>query len=274
MYHTNNSPPIQYGVRAGFVITNYSRFSDGSYAMNNNLSLHEYIKEELLTSIKTGHYQIGEKIPTEMELCNIFNVSRTTVRTALNQLTQEGYLARHQGRGTYVADLKVKQTLSHTIKRYSDQIAIQGKKPKIMLLGLQVIPADQQLSHSLSISINDAVQRIERIRLADQEPIQYEISYIPWHIAPGLTKQHAETSLYAALQDVFHIPIGKTTEQVEITFANERICSHLQCDTGLPLFYIETTAEDKHGNKIEFSHSYFRGDKTNFIIERLYDQNT
>ncbi|WP_053220005.1 GntR family transcriptional regulator [Virgibacillus senegalensis] len=234
-------------------------------------SLHAFIKEEILTRIKSGHFQVGEKIPTELELCTSFNVSRTTVRTALNQLTQEGYLLRHQGRGTYVADPKVKQTLSQTIKRYSDQVAGQGKKPKISLLDIQVIPASEVLSQSLDLSRNEAVQRIERIRLADQEAIQYEVSYIPWSVAPGLTKEHAETSLYAALQDVFDVHIAKTTEQVEITFADQLICNHLQCEAELPLFYIETTAENKLGKKIEFSRSYFRGDKTNFVIERLYE---
>lgn len=238
--------------------------------MDKNQSLHAFIKEEILNRIKSGHYKMGEKIPTELELCTDFDVSRTTVRTALNQLTLEGYLARHQGKGTYVADPKVKQTLSQTVKRYSDQVAVQGKHAEISVLDIHVIPADENLTGMLDIELDAAVQRIERVRKADKEPTQYEISYIPWKVAPGVTPHHAETSLYAALKDHFHVQIAKTTEHVEITFADDRICKHLQCEPGIPLFYIETVAEDMDGNKIEFSRSYFRGDKTNFVIERNY----
>lgn len=238
--------------------------------MDKNQSLHAYIKEELLNRIKANKYKKGEQIPTELELCKDFNVSRTTVRTALNQLTLEGYLVRQQGKGTYVADQKVRQTLSHTVKRYSDQIAVQGKKAEIALIAITVVPANDILKQSLDVAINDPVQRIERVRKANGEPTQYEIAYIPWDVAPGITKEHAETSLYASLKDVFNTPIAKTTEHVEITLADERTSFYLTCDEGSPCFYIETIAEDEKGKKIEFSRSYFRGDKTNFVIERNY----
>lgn len=238
--------------------------------MEKNQSLHAYIKEELLNRIKSKKYKAGDQIPTEHELCKDFDVSRTTVRAALNQLTMEGYLIRQQGKGTYVAEQKVSQTLSHTIKKYSDQIAIQGKKAKITLISINVVPANEFLQQSLEVSINDPIQRIERVRKANGEPTQYEIAYIPWDVAPGISRKHAETSLYSALKDEFGIQIAKTTEHVEITLADERSCTHLQCEPDLPCFYIETVAEDATGKKVEYSRSYFRGDKTNFIIERNY----
>ncbi|WP_026908300.1 GntR family transcriptional regulator [Paucisalibacillus globulus] len=238
--------------------------------MEKNQSLHVFIKEELLDRIKSNQYKIGEQIPPELELCKDFNVSRTTVRAALNQLTMEGYLVRKQGKGTYVADQKLKQTLSNTVKRYSDQVAVQGKKAEIALIALNVIPANEKLVSTLEVTLNSPIQKIERIRKASGEPTQYEIAYIPWDVAPGITKDHAETSLYAALKDTFNVYIGKTTEHIEITLADENVGNRLDCQEGLPCFYIETIAEDHSGKKIEFSRSYFRGDKTNFMIERHY----
>lgn len=238
--------------------------------MEKNQSLHAYIKDEMLTRIKSNTYKKGEQIPTELELCKDFNASRTTVRTALYQLTMEGYLVRVQGKGTYVAEQKVKQTLSQTVKRYSDQIAVQGKKGEITLIGITVVPASELIQQTLNVSVNDPIQRIERVRKANGEPTQYEVSYIPWSVAPGIDKTHAETSLYRALKEEFKVHIAKTTEHVEIALANERSCSYLECELGLPCFYIETVAEDEKGKKIEYSRSYFRGDKTNFVIERDY----
>jgi len=238
--------------------------------MEKNQSLHAVIKDELLNRIKSNEYKVGEQIPTESELCKKFNVSRTTVRTALNQLTMEGYLVRKQGKGTYVADQKVSQTLSHTLKRYSDQIAVQGKEAEIRLVSLSVIPATGIVQQSLDIVVNDPVQRIERIRKANGEPTQYEIAYIPWDVAPGITKEHAEKSLYASLKDDFNVQLAKTKEYLEITLTDERINEHLDYELGLPCFYIETIAEDEQGKIIEYSRSYFRGDKTTFLIERNY----
>lgn len=233
-------------------------------------SLHSYIKEELLEKIKSETYKPGDKIPTEFELCETFDVSRTTVRTALNQLTLEGYLVRKQGKGTFVADQKVKQTLSQTVKRYNDQVAVQGKEGAIELVEMKVIPATETLQKQLKVPANSPIQQIERVRKVDGTPTQYEIAYIPWDVAPGITKIQAETSLYASLTDDFQVKIGKTTENIELALADERIGAYLQCETNLPCFYMETIAEGKDGKILEYSRAYFRGDKTNFIIERHY----
>lgn len=233
-------------------------------------ALHVFIKEELLSRIKSGEYPEGSQIPTEIELCEEFNVSRTTVRTALTQLTLEGNLVRKQGKGTYVAGPKIKQTLSHTLKRYRDQVSNQGKKAEISLIDLKVIPANELLQTMLKVEKNDPIQHIERIRSAGNEPTQYEIAYIPWEIAPGITKENAESSLYICLKEEFNVPVAKTIENIEIILSDERISKHLQCAEGTPCFYLETIAESADGRIIEFSKAYFRGDKTNFMIERIY----
>ncbi|WP_393965637.1 GntR family transcriptional regulator [Exiguobacterium sp. S22-S28] len=238
--------------------------------METNQSLHSYIKEELLDRIKSGLYQAGQQLPTEYELCEDFDVSRTTVRAALNQLTLEGYLIRQQGKGTFVADQKVRQTLSDTPDTYTEQLAVQGKRGHVAAVDLTVVPANAAIVAKLHVSLSDPIQRIERIRRANDEPTQYEISYIPWHIAPGITKKQAEHSLYTTLRETFAISVAKTTESLEITLADERISAHLDCELGMPCFYIETVAENKDGEPIEYSRSYFRGDKTNFVIERHY----
>lgn len=238
--------------------------------MRKGKALHVFIKEEILSRIKSREYSEGSQIPTESELCTEFNVSRTTVRTALTQLTLEGNLVRKQGKGTYVAEPKIKQTLSHTIKRYRDQVSVQGKKAQISLLEMKVVPANELLQTTLQIEKDAPVQHIERIRSANGEPTQYEIAYIPWNIAPGITREQAETSLYVSLKEDHDNPIAKTIENMEIVLSDERISKHLECEEGTPCFYLETFAEGKDGNLIEYSKAYFRGDKTNFMIERLY----
>lgn len=234
-------------------------------------SLHAFIKEELIERIKTNIYKVGDQFPTENQLCEEFDVSRTTVRIALTQMVQEGYLIRQRGRGSFVAEPKVNQTLSHTEDRFNQQLQAQGKKGSIILKKVEVVPAKGSKKERFNLKENDPIQKIKRVRLSDNEITQYEVAYVPWEIAPGLKKEDLETSLYHTLKTAYDISIYKTTELVEITLADKDISQHLECDVGQPCFYIETVAEDKDGQVIEFSRSYFRGDKTSFNIERYYD---
>jgi len=236
-------------------------------------SLHAFIKEELIDRIKTSVYEVGDQFPTENELCKEFNVSRTTVRMALTQLVQEGYLIRQRGKGSFVAEPKVNQTLSHTDDRFTQQLQAQGRKGKITLQKIEVVPAKGPQQKRFNIKENDPIQKIKRTRSANDEVTQYEVACVPWDVAPGLTKEQLENSLYSTLKDTYNISIHKTSEIVEITLADKDISHYLECEVGLPCFYIETVAEDKNGRVIEFSRSYFRGDKTSFRIERFYQDN-
>ncbi|GEK89676.1 GntR family transcriptional regulator [Alkalibacterium putridalgicola] len=236
-------------------------------------SLHAFIKEELIDRIKTGVYKVGDQFPTENELCKEFNVSRTTVRMALTQLVQEGYLIRQRGKGSFVAEPKVNQTLSNTDDRFTQQLQAQGRKGKITLQKIEVVPAKDTQQKRFNIPENAPIQKIKRTRSANDEVTQYEVACVPWDVAPGLTKEQLENSLYSTLKDTYNISIHKTTEIVEITLADKDISHYLECEVGLPCFYIETVAEDKDGRVIEFSRSYFRGDKTSFRIERFYQDN-
>src|SRR5699024_6561534 len=134
--------------------------------------------------------------------------------------------------------------------RDDDQGDIHGKKAKISLISIQVLPATERLEQSLGVAGNDPIQRVERTRHANDEPTQYEISYIPWSVAPGITQLHAETSLYAALKKDFAVHIARTTEHVEITLADEKASWLRQCEAGLPCFYIVAIAHDRNGTNV------------------------
>ncbi|GEM01525.1 GntR family transcriptional regulator [Halolactibacillus halophilus] len=233
-------------------------------------ALHAFIKEELIERIKSKDYKVGDQFPTELEICDEFNVSRTTVRIALSQLVQEGYLIRQRGRGSFVAEPKAHQTLSPTNEHFGQQLKAQGKKGEIIAKSIEVIAAKGSIQERFGLNEADPIQKIKRTRMVNNEITQYEIAYIPWQIAPGIKKEQVENSLYQTLTKDYNIDIHKTTEILEITLADKDISHYLDCEVGHPCFFIETIAEDKTGRVIEFSRSYFRGDKTSFKVERLY----
>ncbi|MGV3465936.1 MAG: GntR family transcriptional regulator [Heyndrickxia sp.] len=233
-------------------------------------ALHFKVKEAIIQLIKNGEYMPNTQLPTEAEFCDKFNVSRTTIRTALQQLTIEGYVYRKQGKGTFVADHKVRQIITNTVTKFAEQLTTQGKRPQIKVLNLSVIQADPFLEKFFSIQEGDPINKLERIRYADNEPLQYEISYLPWRKTPGLNLEECEKSLYRLLETQYNISIKRAVEHLELTIADKDIANKLKIKVGSPCFLLETYAYMGDDTPIEYSKTVFRGDRAHFIIERQY----
>jgi len=233
-------------------------------------ALHFKVKESIIQLIKKGEYTPHTQLPTEAEFCDKYGVSRTTIRTALQQLQLEGYVYRKQGKGTFVSGQKVTQVLTSTVKNFTEQLTTQGKSPTTKVLGLTVIESDAFLSELFNLQKGDPVNRLERIRYADGEPLQYMISYLPWRRTPGLDAKECEKSLYKLLESQFGLKIKKTHEQLELSLADTDISEKLWVKVGAPCFSLTTNAYLSDGTLIEYSETIFRGDKANFIIEREY----
>ncbi len=118
-------------------------------------SLYNVVKNKIIEKIQSNEYKVGDKLPTEMELCNKYEVSRTTVRIALQQLVMEGKIYKVQGKGTFVSRPKILQSLTTTEKGFTNQMLEQGYQPTTEVVHLQVVPADERLSKKLNISVND-----------------------------------------------------------------------------------------------------------------------
>ncbi|MBS4174567.1 GntR family transcriptional regulator [Bacillus sp. FJAT-49736] len=236
----------------------------------NGDALHNKVKESIIQLIKSGEYTPHTQLPTEAEFCEKFGVSRTTVRTALGQLTLEGYVYRKQGKGTFVSGQKVKQVLTTTANNFSEQLTNQGKSPTIKVIGLTVIQSDEFMDEIFTLQKGDPVNRLERIRYADNEPLQYEISYLPWKKTPGLDAKECEKSLYRLLNQQFGLKIKRTIEYLELCIADKEIADKLKVKVGAPCFSLITYAYLEDGSPIEYSKTVFRGDKANFVIERHY----
>jgi len=238
--------------------------------VNKEAALHSIVKESIINMIKSGEYQSNTKLPTEAEFCKTFGVSRTTIRTALQQLTIEGYVYRIQGKGTFVAENKVKQSLTSTVEQFSEQIMMQGKNPSIKVLQLKVIEATDFLAKQFKQNLGDPVNCLERMRYVNDAPLQYEISYLPWYKVPGLDSAACEKSLYKMLETKYNIKISKTVEHLELILADDTISKKLEIAPGSPCFLLETFAFSEDEAAIEYSKTIYRGDRAHFIIERNY----
>ncbi|AOM84414.1 GntR family transcriptional regulator [Salisediminibacterium beveridgei] len=235
-------------------------------------SLHQVVKDKLVQDIQTNTFPVNSQLPTEAELCATFNVSRTTIRNALQQLVNEGYIERVQGKGSFVKLQKIKQTLSSTQGSYVEQMKLQGKLPEIKVLDLNVIPTDPVLSKALEIEEGEPLNKLERIRYADQQPLQYEIAYLPWRMTTMMNKESCEGSLYKILREDMGLPIARTEEHLHLSKADNHVAEYLEIAPGDACIQIETYAFLEDGTKIEYSIAYFHGDKVSFTVERHYNE--
>lgn len=206
----------------------------------------------------------GAPIAPERALSERFGVSRTTVRQALQELTVEGRLVRMQGRGTFVAKPKMTQTLQLT--SYSQDMAAQGLRPASMLLDSRYSSALPDAAEHFEIAVGAPVLRLERLRLADDEPMALETMYLDAGRFPSLLADISNaTSVYELLRERYGVELVQAVETIETVLASPAESALLETGTGAPLLLLTRATWDRDGRPVEFVRSLYRGDRYRFL---------
>jgi GntR family transcriptional regulator len=228
------------------------------------------VKRHLLEFI--GSLEPGAAVPTERELAERMQTSRTTVRQALGELVVEGRLVRRQGSGTYVAEPKITWPLY--LASFTEQVTASGFTPSSDVLGTQRIAASVELAERLSLKPRDPVYKIERRRLADNWPIAVETSWLPAARFPGLARLiRTHGSLHAILSDHYATALQAGDESIETAPATPREAGPLGVDVGTPMLVVSRDNFDGSGTPVELGRTWFRGDRVT-LVTRLRVQAT
>ena len=208
----------------------------------------------------------GSPIPTERSLAAQFDVSRTTVRQALADLTVEGRLLRVQGKGTFAAEPKVAQRLQ--LSSYTEDMRAQGREPSSKLIDISEIPAEGELTTLLGIRSGAKVLRMQRLRLADNEPMAIETTHLPLGRFRGLRKYlQPGGSLYQVLRERFDVEMGHAEETIETALAGPHEAELLGADVGMPMLLLSRHSFDTAERPVEWVRSVYRGDRYKFVAE-------
>jgi GntR family transcriptional regulator, N-acetylglucosamine utilization regulator len=229
--------------------------------------LYHQLKAALLDDIESGRWRPGERLPTEDELIARFHVSKITVRHALHDLTQLGYIRREQGRGTFVQGPPLEEG-PRELKSFTSEVQGHGFRATSRVLEQGVIAAPSDIATKLDVSEGDAVFRLHRLRFADGEPMGLQTAYIPMRLAPGIDRlSFADLSLYAVLASRYALyPVG-ARETHQAVLVSEETAPLLRAPIGSPALAAERLTSLVDGRPLELVRSIMRADRYKIVLD-------
>lgn len=179
-----------------------------------HIPLYLQLLGHLVRLVETGELKPGDKIPSERELAERLNVSRITARQAIEAMLERGMIYREQGRGTFVAEPKLRGLRGFI--SFSDDMRQRGMKPGSKILIQEVVTAHEGMQRTMRLVPGEQYIHLTRQRLADGRPMALQTSYIPCRIAPGLDKEDlTNKSLYEVLKSKYFIHPAWTEAEVQ-----------------------------------------------------------
>lgn len=210
----------------------------------------------------------GELIPTELELCRHFEVSRPTVRQAVTELASEGLLHRSKGKGTFVTKGKIQRDFLLTFERFDYEMEAAGRSPKTHIRSVELVKAHEKVAAALGVDPGSAVYEIQRVRFLDDTPLVTVTNYLPADLLPELLKHESKlVALHDMLENTYGYRLHRAKRKIEAVGASESRAWVLDVQPGAPLQYIETQVYLESGRCIEFARAWYRGDMSSFFIE-------
>ena len=234
------------------------------------IPMYYQIMNQLREKIVEGVYNVGDALPPERELVEVYQVSRMTIRQAILELVNEGILVRRKGIGTFVASPKIEQALN-SLTSFTQDMAQRGMKAGGRVLSFKEIAPDPTIRKTLGLSAQDKVFECVRLRLADEEPMALETTTLVASICPGLQREDLENqSLYKILAERWNIQLDYATQSLEPIVAPPYEANLLHVAPGSPLLLMHRVTYDQSGRAFEHVKSLYRGDRYKFVTELHY----
>jgi GntR family transcriptional regulator, N-acetylglucosamine utilization regulator len=231
------------------------------------LPLYHQLKERLVQRIGSGVWAPETRLPSERELCDLFGISRITVRQALDQLVAEGRLVRSHGRGTFVALSPVRKHLLPLVG-FSEDMSARGLRPGARVVRFESAQPPAAVARELQLGAGQTVVVLKRVRLADGAPMAVEAVHAPERLVPGLLDENLEDhSFYELLLRRYGIRPARASQSWQAVPCPRPDAKLLRIRTGSPVLQICRTTYDSSGRPFEYLESFFRGDRYIYYSE-------
>jgi GntR family transcriptional regulator len=228
---------------------------------NARLPLYHQLYEILHDKILLRNLKPGDRLPTEADLVDTYGVSRITVRKVLDMLVKEGLIYRQAGRGTFVAHATLEQGLSHIIS-FTEDMQRRGFAVTTRVLFSGLVPATDHIAEKLNIAPGEELARLERLRLADGEPMCIEDSRFVHKYCPGILDHDYSThSLREIKIKQFGIRWIRARQTIRAINAGPEMAQLLGIKRNAALLFFERVSYSQDNIPVEFLEAYYRADR-------------
>jgi len=218
-------------------------FTQKQLVLRTNIPRHKKLYDILRKHITEGIYKEGDLLPSENELCQIYGMTRPTVRQSLSTLANDGYIRKHQGKGSIVHHLP-REIGILSVSGTTSAVGDRNLKTRIIVKPV-LVPWDDDFMFVLSdLERESGCIYMERLRLLDDVPIFYDISYIANINLPRITSRQFENkSLFRILRTHYHIEVTGGEQRIKAIPASGKTGRYLRLDKGEPVLYLERKLE-------------------------------
>jgi len=225
------------------------------------LPFYHQLYEILRGRIARGDWLPGAMIPAESEIVQLYKVSRITARQALDELVQEGLIYRERGRGTFVAQPTFEKTMMR-IRSFTDDMQQRGLKPQTKVLTKELVPAPADIAEKLGIPEMEELVRFERLRMAGDDPLSIEESFLIHRTCTGiLNHDFAQESLRDVLAQEYGVRWSRATQHIRAILAPPHTAALLGVKPKSALLYVERVSYNEQNAPGEFLRIMYRGDR-------------
>lgn len=234
------------------------------------IPLYFQLKQIILNEIENGTYPVNSSIPTELEIQNRFNISRSTIRQAISELISDGYLERRGRTGTYVTTPNKNNTTTNirSFEPFYLQVQKTGKTARTEIIELKIITASEQEANWLEIPLGSKVIYLLRRRFADNVPIVYLTNYIPYSLCSHILDHNFEKeSLYETLSQVSETTPYYVNNKISARSATEMDEKMLNISLGSPVLSCHTISRTSNHLLVDYAYSNYNGELCHYDFD-------
>src|SRR6266700_1619080 len=233
----------------------------------NGTPAYKRIQSVIWKRIETGQLKPGDVVDSERELARIHGVSLMTARHALTSLEREGIVERRRSAGTFVAPPKVH---FNKLMSYTEQMSSRGLVAHTQVLCCKIIEHEPEIAARLSLPAHTQLVKVERLRLAGDEPFALESCYLSGQEFGGLVSAGlGRNSLFSSLERDYGIVLAHADEEVDATAADPRISELFAIARGTPLLRFRQVIYSTKGKATMYVIGFYRSDRHTLHIRRF-----
>lgn len=232
-------------------------------------TLYTRIQETIAAEISLGEYSPGDQLPTEDALLQRFQVSRITVRRAIQNLANQGLLEIRRGIGTFVLAPRIEAELTKLTGFVEDMQSV-GRTASARVLSQIVVNATARVAERLQLTKGTKVMQIKRVRLADRIPVSLDETYLPLSLGKKIVRNDLRLHpIFTLLEEQYGVPLIEADYELEAVVATQSVAKALEVSVGSPIFQIERTSLTADSRPIDYEILSYRGDLVRFVTKLL-----